>query len=292
MQNPNRTILLAIAPINPSSWLWLIQAPSRAKRTLGILLVVSVTGCGGGGGGNTGSGETSPTNPESQSAMKGVTIRSLAPVNLASTAAYAIFSSATIVHAPSRITGDVGVRQANEVSVVNCEEVTGTIHSPALAPLTCGLVDDSSLAVGQADLSHAYEDAASRSVGSLPLAAEISGQRLAPGLYQSASSLEITSADVVLDAQGDGSAVWIFKIPSMLHIGAGRQVILRNGARASNIYWQVGHSATLGEAATFKGTILANDSITLLAGASLEGRALARTGNVSLSANIITRPAP
>ena len=59
----HRNIILTAASFGPNAWLWLVQAPSMAKRTLGVLLVVSVTGCGGGGGGDTGSGETSPTNP-------------------------------------------------------------------------------------------------------------------------------------------------------------------------------------------------------------------------------------
>jgi hypothetical protein len=75
-------------------------------------------------------------------------------------------------------------------------------------------------------------------------------------------------------------------------MAAGSQVILSGGARAANVYWQVGSSATLGANAVFKGNIMAYASITFDAGAALEGRALAQTAAVTLNSNTITRPGP
>ena len=68
-------------------------------------------------------------------------------------------------------------------------------------------------------------------------------------------------------------------------------MILAGGAQATNIYWQVGSSATLGTSSVFKGNILALASITAASGASVEGRLLARTGGVSLDAIVVTIPA-
>ena len=62
------------------------------------------------------------------------------------------------------------------------------------------------------------------------------------------------------------------------------------GANAANIYWQVGTSATLGTTVRFKGTIMADQSIALNTLATLDGRALARIGAVTLDSNAVTNP--
>ncbi|HUD71784.1 MAG TPA: ice-binding family protein, partial [Dongiaceae bacterium] len=67
-----------------------------------------------------------------------------------------------------------------------------------------------------------------------------------------------------------------------------RQVILSGGAQASNVFWQVGSSATLGTTSSFAGTILAQASVSLSTNATLYGRALARDGQVTLQSNIVT----
>ena len=70
-----------------------------------------------------------------------------------------------------------------------------------------------------------------------------------------------------------------------------RPLILINGADAQNVFWQVGSAATLGTTTIFAGTIMAQSSITLNTGAVLNGRALARTGAVSLDSNPVNVPA-
>jgi hypothetical protein len=63
-------------------------------------------------------------------------------------------------------------------------------------------------------------------------------------------------------------------------------------AKAANVYWVVGSSATLGTNSIFKGNIMASASITLTTGANVEGRVLARTAAVTLDGNTIVKPAP
>jgi len=141
-------------------------------------------------------------------------------------------------------------------------------------------------------LTIAYNDAAGRTLCPVSVAGNLGGQTLTPGLYKSTSSLEISSGDLTLDAQGNSSAVFIFQLASTLTTTAGRQVILIGGAKASNVFWQVGSSATLGANSVFVGTIMADQSISLTTGATLDGRALARIAAVTLDSNTVTKPVP
>ena len=145
----------------------------------------------------------------------------------------------------------------------------------------------------QSDLGTAITDAAGRANVGGTKEGDIGGTNIGPGVYNTAStpSLEITSGDLTLDASNDPNALFIFRIASTLTINSGRQIFLTNGARAECIFWQVGSSATLGTASVFKGTIMANQSITMTTGATLvEGRALARNAAVTLDSNIVTVP--
>ena len=119
------------------------------------------------------------------------------------------------------------------------------------------------------------------------MSGNLGGLTLTPGLYTSTSSLEITSGDLTLDAQGDANAVSIFQMPTTFITTVGRKVILSGGATACHVFWQVGSSATLGGSSVIKGNILAYTSITLNTGASLDGRALAQNGAVALDDNSV-----
>ena len=118
---------------------------------------------------------------------------------------------------------------------------------------------------------------------------DLSRLTFTPGLYKNSTSVMLSAGNVTLDAQGDPNAVFIFQMGSTLTTSAGTQVVLAGGAKASNIYWSVGSSATLGVNSIFKGTILAEVSITSNNGAVTDGTLLTKTGAVTLEANTITR---
>src|SRR3954468_9316510 len=92
-----------------------------------------------------------------------------------------------------------------------------------------------------------------------------------PGLYQSLTSILITG-DVTLDAQGNSSAVFIFQSSSTVGTAANARILLVNGAKASNVYWQAASSATLGTGTIWNGNIFAAASITMNTGATSCGR--------------------
>jgi hypothetical protein len=154
--------------------------------------------------------------------------------------------------------------------------VNGTIHAA-----------DAVAAQAQTDTTTAYNDTAARAPA-VSVSGDLGGLVLTPGVYKSSSSLGLTG-DVTLDAQGDPSAVFILQVSSTLTTASSSRVVLTNGADACNVFWQVGSSATLGTNSSFRGTILALTSITLNTGATVDGRAFARNGAVTMDDNTITR---
>src|SRR3989304_2408404 len=195
-------------------------------------------------------------------------------VALGSAAGFAVLAGATVTNTgATTVTGDLGVSPGSAVPGFPPGTVVGTTHAA-----------DPTAAWAIANLTIAYNDAAGRTLCPVTVAGNLGGLTLIPGLYKSTSSLEISSGDLTLAAQGNASAVFIFQIASTLTTTEGRQIILAGGAKASNIFWQVGTSATLGTNSTFVGTIMADQSISLNTGATLSGRGGGRIGGGSLAA--------
>ena len=221
-----------------------------------------------------------------------------APVPLGVAGDFAVLAGSTVTSTGlTLVTGQLGTSPGTAVTGFPPGSIIGgPIIDPLAGSLTGSLTGsphagDPVAAEGQATLTTAYGDAAGRRLCPVQIAGNLGGQTLPPGLYRSTSSLEISSGNLTLDAGGDPSAVWVFQMASTLTTTTGRQVILSGGARSSNVFWQVGTSATLGVSSVFHGTVMADQSITLTMGATVDGRVLARVGAVTLDSNTIVRPA-
>ena len=228
-----------------------------------------------------------------------------APVNLGSTAHFTILAGAAITYpGAGTIVGDVGASPITGAAIsIPPAQVTGTIYKvDAAGPAGANVVIDAGLlTTAKGDLTIAYNDAAGRvpvpadpvhlNPGLVAGSGNIGGLTLAPGLYKFTGGALLSGADVTLSGGADD--VWIFQIATTLDVEAGvnRKVILAGGARAKNIFWQVGTSATLGTTSVFKGNIMANQSISLNTGAAIEGRLFARIGAVTLSSSTVSKPA-
>jgi hypothetical protein len=187
-------------------------------------------------------------------------------------------TNTSTVPAPTNVSGDVGVSPGSAIVGFPPGLLTGMLHSA-----------DATAANAQNQLTTAYNTAAGKPVGT-HLAPDIGGQTLFPGVYTTVAvpSLGIT-VDLTLDAQGDSTAVWIFQISSTLTT-AGGKVNLQNGALPQNVFWQIGSSATLGTGTTMAGNLMALSSISINTGATLNGRALARNGAVTLISDTVNVP--
>ena len=210
----------------------------------------------------------------------------LPPVSgLGTACTFGILAGSTVTNVTGTITtvsGNVGVWPGSAVTGFGPPaSITGTIDA-----------DNPVAQTAQGDLTTAYNNAAGATGGAV-LTADIGGQTLPPGVYRTTSaqpSLGITG-NLTLDGQGNPNAAWTFQVVSTLVTAAGNsQVILINGAQPQNVLWQVGSSATLGTNTTFVGTIMAETSVTATTGATLDGRALALTGAVTLDDTTVVVP--
>jgi hypothetical protein len=108
---------------------------------------------------------------------------------------------------------------------------------------------------------------------------------LVSGKVYCLTSASALIGNLILDAKGNPDGIFIIKIDGALSTNTNTNVILKNSASFCNVYWQVGGAVDLGENSTFKGTIIADGTISLLDSASLEGRGITIAGDISLNNN-------
>jgi len=206
-----------------------------------------------------------------------------ATINLNTAANYVILSYTGITNSgPSTTCGGYGTFP------------DGFTGSPVIVENCGGAVDvgDATADTAEGDLNTAYTATAGRPFGAtLPPDADIGGQTLYPGVYAESGNLFIQSADLILNAQGNANAVFIFQVSGHMEIFASRNVILTPPLKASNVYWVVeGSYCALDSYCSMYGIIMAEESITFGTGATLTGRAFALKGDVTLLSNTITQP--
>ena len=204
-----------------------------------------------------------------------------APVGLGTAAPFAVLAGTAVTNTgPTTITGDLGIHPGTAAAVTGFPPgiVNGTIHAADAVALQA-----------KSDLVIAYDDAAGRTPVTVVAGGTLGGQTLVAGVYNAGGfTLDLTGT-LTLDGQNDPNSVWIFQATSDLITASTSSVAFINGAQPCNVFWQVTSSATLESGSSFVGTILALTSITMNSGATMNGRALARNGNVTLINDTITR---
>jgi hypothetical protein len=200
-------------------------------------------------------------------------------VNLATAAPNGIMAGTAVTCVNGgTINANVSVSPGNTISGFGPCVITGVQH-----------LGDAVALQGQIDLTAAYNTLAGLPCSaSNAIVANLGGTTKPAGVYCTASSIGVTGV-LTLDGGGDPNATFVFQAGTSL-ITAGN-IVLINGAQANNVYWLVGSSATLGVSSLWQGNILALSSITLVDNSTLNGRALARNGAVTLGTNnTITLP--
>ena len=233
----------------------LSRSPLARARTLGLAAVASLLGL---------------------ALLASTALAAQPPVGLGTADSYAVLAGQTVTNTgPSTVNGDLGVTPGAAITGFPPGTVNGTVHAADAVALQA-----------QSDLTTAYNDAAGRTPPAA-IPADLGGLTLTGGVYKSASALGLTGA-LTLDAQGDPNTVFIFQAASTLITASASHVNLINGAQPCNVFWQVGSSATLGTSSVFVGNILALTSVSMNNAVTVQGRALARKGSVTMINDTLT----
>lgn len=177
----------------------------------------------------------------------------------------------------STVTGNVGVAPGTAITGFPPGTATGTIYNAG------GVAGQA-----QTDATAAYNGLAGMAVTDTLTGTDLGGLTLTPGVYEFASSAQLTGA-LTLDGEGNDNALWVFLIGSTLTTASGSSVSVIGSGPNDGIFWDVGSSATLGTTTAFEGNILASASIALDTGATIGcGSALASSGLVTMDTNTIS----
>jgi hypothetical protein len=176
----------------------------------------------------------------------------------------------------SQVTGNVGT---NNGSSTNFGNVNGQMHDNDGASAQCS-----------ADLLSAYNqlNSTTSNFAHAPLLGN--GEVLIPGVY-TLTGASILNLSLVLDAQNQTNAVFIFLVQGSLSTNANAKVKLINNAYACNVYWKVEGMVSMATGTTMRGTVIANNaSILMSTGDTLEGRVLSTTGAITVDGVLAYTP--
>ncbi len=202
-----------------------------------------------------------------------------------------------------RITGDLGISPAADSFLFGFSQtldvltgdfsisalVTGYLFASDYAGTASSTRDTpAELTAAVGNMMTAYNDAKDRiTPDETDLGGgEIGGMTLAPGLYKFNSVLSMGS-DVYLN--GDANDVWIFQATGIT-MASGIKIHLPGGALPQNIFWQSNSTATLDSTAHLEGILLCATDITLVTGATVNGRLLSQTAVILGTNSVVVEP--
>jgi len=200
------------------------------------------------------------------------------PISLGTANGFAVLAGAGITNTgPTTITGDIGTFPTTTIVGFSSVVLTGTNHA-----------GDGTTQGAKTDLVTAYNAAVAESP-TTTVSGDLGGRTLVAGAYSSQSSLGLTGT-LTLDGAGNAGSIFVFQAGSTLTTASASTIVLINGAQSCNVFWQMGSSVTLGTNSTFRGSILAQQSITATTGVKVDGRLLASNGAVTLDSNSVIKP--
>jgi hypothetical protein len=174
----------------------------------------------------------------------------------------------------SGVTGSTGLGTvvAGDVGSSPTASITNFPPSSVLPPFTLHLTNDLIVQQARTDAITAYNFLAAQGPGT-ELPAQLDAQVLTSGIYSFTGGAADLADGGTLTLNGPG--VFVFQVESTLTANINSNVI--GTADPCSVFWRVGSSATL-NGVTFRGTVIADASITVGDGSNVTGSLLAGTG--------------
>ena len=195
--------------------------------------------------------------------------------------AFGVLGASTVTNVPALgtvINGNLGLWPGTSITGFPPGIVNGTIHNHDAVAMTA-----------QADALTGYNFLAGLSATQTLTGQDLGGHTLDSGqVYFYATSAQLTG-QVTLNFQGLNNAMIVVQIGSTLTTAPGSSVLVIHPGLNDQMYWQVGSSATLDTTTAFYGSVIADASVTLNHGATINcGRAIALNGAVTMDDNTVS----
>jgi hypothetical protein len=182
----------------------------------------------------------------------------------------------------STITGDVGSHAGAIAGFGSPSVLTGTIEN------TNSITEQAALDLAAACVQ--LQNIPATITDHSTIYGNVNGETIYPGVYSAAAAVAITGT-LILDAQGDPNAMFIFKITGALNSVAGATVILANGALSDNVFWIAVGAVALGANTTMVGTAIAYPgAVSLGAGSTIGGSLYSTAGAIAIDSTVGTIP--
>ena len=194
--------------------------------------------------------------------------------NLGAAESFSVLAQ-TLITGISTISGDVGMNASGAgVTALTTGNVTGTIYATDLVAPSEGLLSASVQANAVTANANMLSQGSPTVIGTA-----LDGLTLVPGVYDLGAG-QLNGGILHLN----GAGVYIFRTSSSL-VSSG-SIDFQNGARACDLFWSVATLATI-NGSSFAGTIIAGTGVHFGANVTLDGRALAVGGDVTMLSDTI-----
>ncbi len=203
--------------------------------------------------------------------------------SLGNASGYSVVAGTTVTNSNTTIiSGDVGISPGstppNDTTGFGSVTLGGTLHDA-----------DGAAADALTDTNTAYTNLGSQGCDTNygAVTTDLAGKTLTPGVYCS-DAFTLTGT---LTLSGNPTDVWVFKSAGNLTtVGSSANVVFTGDGNACNVWWYVPGSVSLDAGSSFVGSIIANSSLSMASGATLNGRAFSPGADVTLDGNTISGP--